>query len=65
MIKTQEMIWEQYKRILLKAFPKLKFHRDNTWNWHKVYGGNPYENKKFLRIYNAYKHVSEKKIAQS
>lgn len=59
MVKTQEMIWEQYKRLLKKAFPKLTY-RGNTWNWHKVYGEDPYENKTFLRIHNAYKHVSEK-----
>ena len=59
MVKTQGMIWEQYKRLLRKAFPKLTF-RDSTWNWHKVYSEDPCENKTFLRIYNAYKHVSEK-----
>lgn len=59
MVKTQEMIWEQYKRLLKKAFPKLTF-RGSTWNWHKVYSEDPCENKTFLHIYNAYKHVSKK-----
>lgn len=61
MEKTNEMIFEQYKKLLKMAFPKLRIYRDNTWNWHKVYNEDPYKNKTFLRIYNAYKSVSEKR----
>jgi len=60
MKKTQEMILEQYKRLLKRAFPRLIFYRDNTWNWYKVYNEDPYTNKTFIKIFNAYKSVSNK-----
>ena len=51
--KTIEQLEQQYKRVLKKAFPKLKF-KGVRWNWHEVYEGNPYENKRFVSIQNAF-----------
>jgi hypothetical protein len=57
--KTNEEVWAQYKRLLKKAFPKLHFKTIGTWNWHDVYGTDPYENQTFMRIYNAYRNTCE------
>lgn len=52
-MKTHTELEQQYKRVLRKAFPLLKFN-NLEWNWYDVYNDNPYENKRFLRIQNAF-----------
>ena len=58
-VKTLDMIQEQYKKLLRIAFPSVQIFPNNTWNWSEVYQEDPYKNKRFMLIYNAYKSVSE------
>lgn len=59
-VKTPEQMELQYKRLLVQAFPKLRF-RGLVWNWYKVYKDEPFQNPKFLRIYNAWRSTAEKR----
>lgn len=58
--KTFKQLECQYKRVLKKAFPKLKFH-GIKWNWSDVYQCDPRENPKFIRIYNAFRNTAKKR----
>lgn len=57
--KTGEEIFEQYKRMLIAAFPRITIYGDNTWNWHKVYMHDPYTDERFLRIHRAFKRACD------
>ena len=58
--KTFEELETQYKRVLRIAFPKLRFAKW-TWNWSAAYGGDPYDNKTFIRIHTAFISTAEKR----
>ena len=56
--KTISQMEMQYKRLIKKAFPKLKFN-GMKWNWDVVYKHDPYTDVRFLRIYNAFVNVAK------
>lgn len=58
--KTHEQLEQQYKRLLQRAFPKLRF-MGITWNWHEVYNEGPYQNQTFLRIQRAFVSTAKKR----
>lgn len=58
--KTYAQLDEQYKRLLKRAFPKLRF-KGITWNWDKVYEGSPFQNTTFLRINKAFISTAKKR----
>ena len=61
-MKTQKELWEQYKRLLKMAFPKIIFDHE-AWNYSDAYGDNPYCNPKFMRIHQAYNRCAERLAA--
>lgn len=58
--KTHRQLEEQYKKLLRRAFPLLRF-KGITWNWYQVYEGDPWQNPKFLRINRAFISTAEKR----
>lgn len=58
--KTLDSLESQYKRLLKRAFPLLRF-KGITWNWSKVYDHDPFSDPKFLRIYKAFVSTAEKR----
>ena len=52
-MKTCKELEQQYKRVLKKAFPLLKF-KGMIWNWSEVYKDDPYTNSRFLLIQKAF-----------
>lgn len=58
--KTYRQLEEQYKKLLGQAFPLLRF-KGITWNWDKVYGDNPFQTPKFLRIHRAFISAAKKR----
>jgi len=52
--KTLAELEAQYKRLLVKAFPKLRFV-GIRWNWYKVYKDkDPFSDPTFHRIHTAF-----------
>ncbi len=58
--KSLEALEMQYKQILKRAFPKLKF-KGVTWNWYEVYNHDPHTNPAFLRIQKAFISTAKKR----
>lgn len=58
--KSLEELEAQYKRILVKAFPKLRF-TGIGWNWYKVYDIDPYTDSVFQRISRAFVSTAKKR----
>lgn len=58
--KSLEALEMQYKQILKRAFPKLKF-KGVTWNWYEVYNHNPHTDPSFLRIQKAFISTAKKR----
>jgi hypothetical protein len=58
--KTLESLESQYKRLLKRAFPLLRF-KGITWNWYEVYEHDPHTDPKFLRIQRAFISTAEKR----
>ncbi len=57
--KTNKEVWQQYTRLIQRAFPKVRIKADSTWNWHDVYKTDPYTNATFVRIHNAYRNTCD------
>ena len=58
--KTNRQLEEQYKKLLQRAFPLLRF-KGITWNWYEVYNEDPFGNARFLRINRAFISTAEKR----
>lgn len=58
--KTDYELEQQYKRLLQQAFPKLRFY-GIRWNWYQVYSEDPFKNKTFQRIQNAFISTAKKR----
>ena len=58
--KTNGQLEQQYKRLLKRAFPRLRFC-GVTWNWYEVYDDDPFSNPRFLRINRAFISTAEKR----
>ena len=56
--KTNSQVFEQYKRALKTAFPKLRF-RGSTCDPTKWYGEDFYQNTRYKLIYRAYERTTE------
>lgn len=58
--KTNGQLEEQYKKLLQRAFPRLRF-KGITWNWYQVYESDPWQNTRFLLINRAFTSTAEKR----
>jgi hypothetical protein len=58
--KTNRQLEEQYKKLLQRAFPLLRF-KGITWNWYQVYESDPWQNTRFLLINRAFTSTAEKR----
>lgn len=57
-MKTKDDIRNQYQRVLKMRYPKVRFYKDGTWNFHKVYPTvNLEKDTWFIRVRNIYNNM--------